>query len=248
MRKFHCIGSGLIIAAWATTVFAAERTWTIARDVFTADGELIAVRGDSIYIKIDGRVEEVAIDRLSAIDQQYLATLSLAPVSPGPELGPGDERSLLVQPESIIPGAQSVQKTVAHEEMPLPGPSDQAGESELQLNAPALMPATGGAPIRAQAQQPWVPSRVDRNGQPMPPQPGVQAGFFTPDDENPNARTNPNANPNDRRYRRPPQQGQGQNNQQRANRNDDDDDDRPGLFRFRRQERQRAAAAAARSR
>jgi hypothetical protein len=241
MRAF-LIGCSLLVLT--NSVFAAERTWTIARDVFTADGELIAVRGESVYIKIDGKVEEVAIDRLSAIDQQYLATLSLAPVSPGPELGPGEERSLVVQPGSVIPGVETVQKAVAQEEMPLPGPSDQGSESALQLNAPALVPATGGAPIRAQAQQPWVPNRVDRYGRPIPPQPGVQAGFFTPD-ENPNARTNPNANPNDRRYRRPPQQGQGQNNQQRANRDDDDDDDdddRPGLFRFRRQERQRAAA------
>lgn len=239
MRAF-LIGFSLLVLT--NSAFAAERTWTIARDVFTADGELIAVRGESVYIKIDGKVEEVAIDRLSAIDQQYLATLSLAPVSPGPELGPGEERSLVVQPNSVISGAETVQKAIAQEEMPLPGPSDQGSEGTLQLNAPALMPATGGAPMRAQAQQPWVPSRVDRNGRPIPPQPGVQAGFFTPD-ENPNARTNPNANPNDRRYRRPPQQGPGQNNQQRANRDDDDDDDdRPGLFRFRRQERQRAAA------
>jgi hypothetical protein len=157
---------------------------------------------------------------------------------------------LIVQPGSVIPGAETVQKAVAQEEMPLPGPSDQGSEGALQLNAPALVPATGGAPIRAQAQQPWVPSRVDRNGRPIPPQPGMQAGFFTPD-ENPNARVNPNANPNanpnERRYRRPPQQGN--DNQQRANRNDDDDDDdddRPGLFRLRRQDRQRAAAARSR--
>lgn len=247
MRAF-LIGCSLLVLT--NSVFAAERTWTIARDVFTADGELIAVRGESVYIKIDGKVEEVAIDRLSAIDQQYLATLSLAPVSPGPELEPGVERSLIVQPGPDSYGAETVQKAVAQEEMPLPGPSDQSSGGALQLNAPALVPATGGAPIRAQAQQPWVPSRVDRNGRPIPPQPGMQAGFFTPD-ENPNARVNPNANPNanpnDRRYRRPPQQGN--NNQQRANRNDDDDDDdddRPGLFRLRRQDRQRAAAARSR--
>ena len=42
----------------ATAATGAERIWTIARDVYTADADLIAVRGDLAYLKIDGRVEK----------------------------------------------------------------------------------------------------------------------------------------------------------------------------------------------
>ena len=45
---------------------------------------MIAVRGNLAYLKIDGKVEEIPIERLSAIDQQYIASLSLAPILPGP--------------------------------------------------------------------------------------------------------------------------------------------------------------------
>src|SRR3990172_5669814 len=99
-----------------------QRTWTIARDVYTADGELVAVRGNLAYLRIEGQVEEVPLERLSAIDQAYIATLSLAPVLPGP----ADE---VEQATAIMP-----------EEMPLP--SEPAG--------PDLVPATG-APLRQQA-------------------------------------------------------------------------------------------------
>jgi hypothetical protein len=261
----------LILFVCSTSALAAERTWTIARDVFEAEGELVAVRGERVYLRIDGKVEEVAIDRLSALDQQYLATISLTPAAPGPNpvFAEGEERSLLIQPGPALygneaPRTEAVQKAVANEEMPLPGPSDQghyAESNDLQLNAPALVPATGGQPIRAQtqtraqAQQPWIPNRVDRNGRALPPQPGVQAGYFTPDEGPQNGA---NANANDRRYRRPPQQAQqrqqpqqpNQNGQQpRANRDDDNDDDNDrGFFGFRARRLQRERAAAGRDR
>ena len=64
------------------SVYGAERTWTIARDVYTANGELITVRGDLAYLKIDGRVQEIPIERLSALDQQYIASLTLGRFCP----------------------------------------------------------------------------------------------------------------------------------------------------------------------
>ncbi len=90
----------------AFPAFAAERTWTIARDVYTAEAELIVVRGDLAYLKIDGQVEEIPIERLSAFDQQYIASLSLAPIAPGPQADAQESttHSLLVQEEMPLPG------------------------------------------------------------------------------------------------------------------------------------------------
>ena len=197
----------------------AERTWTIARDVYTAEAELIAVRGDLAYLKIDGAVEEIPIERLSAVDQQFIASLSLAPITPGPVA------------EEPAEGTHSV---LVQEEMPLPGESD-APRDELEMNAPDLAPAYGGAPIRQQP-LPRGAYRVDPYGRMIPPQPGVAANYLSPQ-----GGWGENANPNDRRTRRPPQQGPGN---QAANSNRNEDDDRPGLFGARaRRERQRAAAA-----
>lgn len=202
---------------------AAVRTWTIARDVYTADGELVALRGNLAYLKIDGRVEEINIERLSATDQNYIASLSLAPILPGPAAA-----------DSTAP---TVSTAAAQEEMPLPGPPDGQVVNEQDLNAPDLAPAYGGEPIRAQsAQQPRY--RFDRYGRIIPPQPGTAANYVAPFGD-PRA----TANPNDRRNRRPPQQGQ--NNQaQRSQRDNGDDDDGPGIlgFRARRLERERASA------
>src|SRR3990172_829871 len=102
--------------------FSAERTWTIARDVYTTNGELVTVRGNLAYLQIDGKVEEIPIDRLSAIDQQYIASLTLAPILPGPAAdGPVENRE------------------IAPEEMPLPGEPDAPAEA-LQLNGPNAAP------------------------------------------------------------------------------------------------------------
>ena len=98
---------------WRLPAYGAERTWTIARDVYTAEAELIAVRGDLAYLKIDGKVEEIPIERLSALDQQYIASLSLAPISPGPA--------------ADLPGP-AADSEIVHEEMPLPGEPDAPAE------------------------------------------------------------------------------------------------------------------------
>jgi hypothetical protein len=209
------------------SIYGAERNWTIARDVYTAEAELVAVRGNLAYLKMgDGksgkRVEEIPIERLSALDQQYIASLSLAPILPGPVADlPGP-----VADAAVIP-----------EEMPLPGEPD-APASEIELNAPDLAPAYGGTPVRQQP-LPRAAYRVDQSGRLIAPQPGVAANYLAPLTE-----PRVGANPNDRRYRRSSQPGP--NNP--AAKSQGEDDDRPGLFgaRARRIERQRAAAARSR--
>ncbi len=143
--------------------YGAERSWTIARDVYTAEAELVAVRGNLAFLKIDGRVDEIPIERLSALDQQYIASLSLAPILPGPA--------------ADLPGPAAV-TAVAPEEMPLPGEPD-APVAENELNAPDLAPAYGGTPI---PQQPLPRSayRVDESGRLIPLQPGVAANYVAP--------------------------------------------------------------------
>jgi hypothetical protein len=209
----------ILLAVLAVRAESAERTWTIARDVYTAEAELIAVRGELVYLKIDGKVEEIPLERLSGADQRYIASLSLAPISPGPT--------------ADLPGP-AAETDRFQEEMPLPGEPD-APADELELNAPDLAPAYGGAPIRERSVLQGA-YRVDRNGRVVPPQPGVSANYLSSP-----GNWGENVNPYDRRYARPPQQGPTNTN---ARSQRDDEDDRPGLFgaRARRAERQRAAA------
>jgi len=103
----------LVIAALWTIgpARAEERTWTIATNVITAKAELVAVRGDIAYLKIGDKVEEYPIVRLSAADQRYIASLSLAPLLPtdvSPVMpGPGDELPMRAtagtSPNTILP-------------------------------------------------------------------------------------------------------------------------------------------------
>ena len=111
-------------------LYGAERTWTIARDVYTAEAELIAVRGDLAYLKIDGKVEEIPLERLSAADQQYIASLSLAPISPGP---------VADLPRTDADSDDSSRKKCRCPASPMRRPE------ELEFNAPDLAPAYGGA-------------------------------------------------------------------------------------------------------
>jgi hypothetical protein len=203
----------ILLVLLVTPAYSAERTWTIARDVYTASGELITVRGDLAYLKIDGRVEEIPIERLSALDQQYIASLTLAPILPGP-----------------APDGPAENRQIAHEEMPLPGEPD-APSGSLQLNGPNVGPTYSGEPQPLPAPR----ARVDSSGRLIPPQPGVAANYLAPVPE-PRA-----ASANDRRYLWPPQPVP--NNQAAKSQRDDDKKDAGILgFRARRLERQRAAA------
>ena len=213
-----------VLALSLRSTQGAERTWTIARDVYTAEAELVAVRGNLAYLRMNGGVEEIPLERLSALDQQYIASLSLAPILPGPA--------------ADLPGP-APDTEVVQEEMPLPGQPDPLVAGELELNAPDLAPAYGGSSDPPQP-LPRAGYRVDPYGRVIPPQPGVAANYLAP-----NADPGTGANPNGRRYRRPPQPG---GNDQSAKSQRDEEDDRPGLFgaRARRTERQRAAAARSR--
>lgn len=206
--------------------YAAERTWTIAREVYTTEGELVAVRGGLVYLKIEGKVEEIPIERLSPSDQNYIASLSLAPILPGPVAAEGS--------------TATVRPAVAQEEMPFPGPPDATAEGELELHAPDLAPAYGGAPIRAQA-APQPRTRFDRYGRIIPPQQDAAANYVAPWGD-----PRLQQNQNERAGRRGPQQGENFRNA-RTQRNDDDDDG-PGIFGFRARRLERERAAANRSR
>jgi hypothetical protein len=218
----------------ATAANGAERTWTIARDVYQAEADLIAVRGDLAYLKIDGRVEEIPIERLSAADQQYIASLSLAPIAAGPAAAD----SLESESNAILPEPGD-DREIVQEEMPLPGEPDAPVERSM-LHEPDLAPEYGGAPIR-QSSPPLGGYRVDQYGRIVPPQRGMAANYLAPQ-----GGWGDNANPNDRRTRRPPQPGPG--NQSARSQRDDDDDKDAGIlgFRSRRIERQKAAASRSR--
>lgn len=197
---------------------ASERTWTIARDVYTAEADLIAVRGDLVYLKIDGQVEEIPLERLSAADQRYIASLSLAPITPGPVAN-------VAEP--------TVETATYSEEMPLPGEPDPA-PTEQEMNAPDLAPAYGGPSNQSSPQAEWT-YRISPYGGAVPPQSGMPADYYAP-----RGAWGENATNADRRNRRPPQQ----NSANQADRRRGDEDDAPGIFGFRarRLERERAAA------
>lgn len=137
MRTF-LIMMTLLLAAPA---LGEERTWTIATGVFTAKAELVAVRGDLAYLKIGDKIEQYPLNRLSATDQRYIASLALAPVLPGP----GDE--IATSDVLPTPGAAAV------------GGATPADASLLQVTPPAnasiveeAIPLPAGAAVGANTQ------------------------------------------------------------------------------------------------
>lgn len=218
----------LLVLLVAIQADSAERTWTIARDVYQADGELIAVRGDFAYLKIDGNVEEIPIERLSALDQHYIASLSLAPILSGPENASSNSESSVLRAS-----------TNSAEEMPLPGPPVPPPAGGPPLREPELAPAFGGAPIR-QPGTTQPPYRFDRYGRTVPqqfgpPQSDTPAAYLAPQGNWGN-----NVDSNSRRDRRAQQEQDERDS--RAQRSDNDDNRGIFGFRARRQERDRAAA------
>lgn len=148
-------------------VLAAERrTWTIATQVETREAELIAVRGDVVYLKVGEQIQEVPLERLSAADHKYLASLALAPLLPGP----ADEEDLgLVSPltreepevvqaagmsgPALVPPGGPVAPASATEEdelLPIPAGQSVAPPPSGARPTPRLRPApTGAEPYRA---------------------------------------------------------------------------------------------------
>ena len=103
----------LLLLLLAVPAYAEERTWTIATDVYTAEAELVAVRGDLAYLRIAGKVESIPLERLSAADHKYIASLALAPVVPGP----ADDG--VAAATAVLPGPAA--EDAAEELLPLPG-------------------------------------------------------------------------------------------------------------------------------
>jgi hypothetical protein len=189
----------------AVPVYGSERTWTIARDVYRAKAELVAIRGNSAYLRIDGKVEEIPIERLSADDQDYLASLSLAPISPAPAA-------------TDLPGPAAADE-IGQEEMPLPGKPD-APASARTPGEPELAPAYGGMRVDDPPQS-RTTYRVGADGRLIGPRVGATGVYLAPNSNSGTARTN------DPRYRRSSSQSPSNRN---TNSRRDDDNDRRGLF------------------
>lgn len=99
-----------------------QRTWTIATAVVTTEAELISVRGDTAYLKVGDRIENVPLERLSVADHQYIASLSLAPIrsdlgASGPET---DSLPMPGQGGVFMPPAIGGGPAITEEAIPLP--------------------------------------------------------------------------------------------------------------------------------
>jgi hypothetical protein len=70
----------LVFCLLATAAYGEERSWTIT---YTTQAELVEVRGDTAFLKTNGTVNGVPLNRLSESDRQYVASLPLAPISHG---------------------------------------------------------------------------------------------------------------------------------------------------------------------
>ena len=125
----------ILLALLAVRAEGAERTWTIARDVYTAEAELIAVRGDLAYLKIDGKVEEIPIERLSARGSTVHCDRCRSRRFRRGRGGPAGTGA---------GNGQLAKKRCRCRASPM------RRRNELELNAPDLAPAYGGAPIRQQ--------------------------------------------------------------------------------------------------
>lgn len=218
-----------IAASIAVPAVAETRTWTIAKNVVTTEAELVAVRGDRVYLKVGDEVEGVPLARLSAADQAYIASLALAPAAP--ETANEVVNAELSGPE--IPDAHAALTDSADDIRPLPG-------EERSLIVPTIADTSNeGLRVRQAVGTESLPSPPSQAAEPweqfMPTRSITRApanSSFTP---NPQQRIGENRN--DRRFWRqpPPEPGNRATNGQR-----NDDEEPRGLFRGRRYQRQRA--------
>jgi hypothetical protein len=130
-----------------------ERTWTIATDVYRTEAELVAVRGEMAYLRIAGKVEGIALERLSAADHKYIASLALAPVSPGPVSDGGESGGILPGPAGD--GAEA-------EMLPLPGGS--AARLDHDLFGPEVAPSYADPPPNGRQPAQATVYRTDESG------------------------------------------------------------------------------------
>jgi hypothetical protein len=226
MRNFILALS--VLGFFLESAVAEQRTWTIARDVYTADGELVAVRGRTAYLRIGAQVEAIPLERLSAADHAYLDSLELAPIRPGGTFGAAPKNDSGIAGPSFPSSSRGA--------LPAPG-------EEHSLIVPTTSERELGAPNELAS------PAVAEEALPLPP--GTErsaAGTDAMIREN-RARsvgeTWPGASQPGAANRRYQLQGQNQQrvNQANANRRDADNKDEPrGFFRARRFERLRGSS------
>lgn len=220
----------ILILVLAAPAVAEHRTWTIARDVYTAEAELVAVRGDTVYLRFGEKVDSVPLERLSLADQRYIGSLALAPVEPGP----ASENPVARQESGpLIVGPSS------GDVLPLPAEDPAPGEEHsLVVPASGTMPA-GRAMVDPAAGEESLPYPPSQTLAPLPsgsqPRsfnsynvPNSGAGTIDPQ------RRPPQPPANDRRTRRQQAQQQQQRQQDNARNNDadrDNDDESGGFLR-----------------
>jgi hypothetical protein len=111
-----------ILLLCATAAYGQERTWTIATAVVTAEAELIAVRGDVVYLKMADKIESVPLARLSVADYEYISSLSLVPVRSGSDALELDGTTTPAMPQGgLLPAPAGGELPITEESIPLPG-------------------------------------------------------------------------------------------------------------------------------
>lgn len=205
-----------------------ERTWTISTGVFTAQAELVAVRGDLAYLKIGGKIEEYPLARLSAADQRYIASLSLAPVLPGP----GDDTPIVATTSGVLatPGATIAPASTTDVSV-LKGPILIAPMTEEAIPLPGGT-NTGSTTTPGQTAAP----RTYNYGSTTPP----SAAAGTVQYRNVSPQSLSNISPDARRYTMQPQQAS-QQQLKKSTTAQQNQQDPPGILgiRARRNDRQR---------
>src|SRR6185295_16474557 len=115
----------LLLLLLAAPAYGEVRSWTIYTEAYTANAELVEVRGNDVFLRIDGKVQRVPLFRLSPDDQHYIALLQTANVFPGPA---ADDRNEINQAMPLPEGRA--------EELPV-FPPQSADATRSLLIAPA---------------------------------------------------------------------------------------------------------------
>jgi hypothetical protein len=185
-----------IMLLFAATVNGQERTWTIATDIYTAQAELLGIRGDIAYLRMGGRVEQIPIVRLSAADQQYIASLSLAPVPTGPALTAAGGDTLPVPPAapsrptevSVFKPTQTPAASTPDlaEALPLPGATTgnmQGAAPRTYNNGTSSAASPSGGPTRSRSANTQSQNANNSNARRyLPQQPATNAQRNQQDD------------------------------------------------------------------
>jgi hypothetical protein len=202
----------IVLCLLSVTAHGETRTWTIN---YTTDAELVEVHGDIAFLKSGDQIERVPISRLSTSDQQFIASMPLAPINRASTFASGDAQSL------PLPNSQTtteIAREAAYEppigqaadEQPLPIPVQYDSRSSAGLEH-SMLTAPTNAPILN------PPSNT-----------ASQATYISPSDAQPRGFDNTNSTmPRQFVQQFPQQQTQAQPQKQRRS---SSRADRPGLF------------------